>query len=339
MMRAQRRSRTAAILARSLPLGLLLFGIGVAAAEQGKAPLEPWVAPSRAAKKANPEHADSNSLNVGKRVYERECMACHGSKGMGDGPKAADLERRPGNLADPAMWDQSDGALFWKLTEGRAPMPATKTLLSDDERWHVINYVRTLPPAESAPSDPKFVVQDAPRKALSQVVRAYEAIRAGLVDKGDGAAVAAALPGLADATAALATVDAATLPDAAKSAWLDDAKACAAAADALKSAGDDIGKLRAAFCACSASLITAIERYGHSEAGRGSRSNPSRAIRTDRAATQRSSNPSDGWEARSDDSANPQQEAIDVSTKSRDETRGRRHGARCAPTSAQRSRS
>jgi mono/diheme cytochrome c family protein len=267
MMPAQRRSPTTAILARSLPIGLLLFGIGMAAAQQGKPPLEPWVAPSRASKKANPEHSDSNSLNVGKRVYERECMACHGSKGMGDGPKAADLERRPGNLADPAMWDQSDGALFWKLTEGRAPMPATKLLLSDDERWHVINYVRTLAPAESAPSAPKFALVEAPRKALSQLIRAQEALRAGLVDKGDGAAVAAAVPALVDAAAALATVDAASLPDAAKSAWLDDAKACAAAADALKSAGEDIPKLRAAFGAFSTALIAAIERYGHSEAG------------------------------------------------------------------------
>jgi mono/diheme cytochrome c family protein len=267
MLRTQDLSRAAAMLARSLS-AVLVVSVGVqSAAGQDKKPLEPWVAPMRASKKANPEHADANSLSVGKRIFERECLACHGAKGLGDGPKAADLERRPGNLADPALWDESDGALFWKLTEGRAPMPATKTLLSDDERWHVINYVRTLAPTEAAPSIPKFVLEDAPRKALSQVIRAYETLRTGLVDKGDGAAAAAAVPALADAAAALAAVDAASIAEAARSAWLDDAKALSAAAEALKSAGADVPKLRAALGACSAALIAALERYGHNEAG------------------------------------------------------------------------
>jgi mono/diheme cytochrome c family protein len=259
------RSSTASVIARALAASLALVG-GLQAAPQAKPP-EPWVAPTRASKKPNPEHADSNSLDVGKRIYERECLSCHGAKGLGDGPKAADLERRPGNLADASMWDQTDGALFWKITEGRAPMPATKTLLSEDERWHVINYVRTLPPTDSAPSDPKLPMQEAPRKAISLVVRAYETVRAGLVDKGDGPAVANAVPALAEAVAALAAVEVAPAPEAAKNAWLEDAKAVAAAAEALKGSGQDVAKQRVAFGALSAALINMIERFGHAESG------------------------------------------------------------------------
>jgi mono/diheme cytochrome c family protein len=228
-------------------------------------PVEPWVVPSRASRKVNPEHADSNSVDVGKRLYERECLACHGARGRGDGPKAADLERKPGNLADPAMWDQSDGALFWKISEGRAPMPTMKALLSEGERWHVVNYLRTLPPADSAPSVPEFDVQEAGRKAVSQVAKACESTYAALAGKGDASAVANAVRALAESVSALASVDAAAIPDKARSVWAEDCKACAAAVDAVKSAGPDVAKLRAALAAFTAKLIATIEHHGHAE--------------------------------------------------------------------------
>ena len=44
------------------------------------------------------------------------------------------------------MWDQTDGALFWKTTEGKKPMPEYSKLLKDDERWDVVNCIRTLAP-------------------------------------------------------------------------------------------------------------------------------------------------------------------------------------------------
>jgi mono/diheme cytochrome c family protein len=78
-------------------------------------------------------------------------MPCHGPAGKGDGPAAATLERngvriRPGNLSDPKMWQQSDGAIFWKISEGKTPMPAWSQTLSEKQRWQIVNYVRTLAP-------------------------------------------------------------------------------------------------------------------------------------------------------------------------------------------------
>ena len=168
---------------------------------QDPPPAEPWIVPARAAKKQNPQRADANSIVVGKRLYERECVACHGVKGLGDGPKAADLERKPGNLASPSMWDQSDGALFFKISEGKAPMPTTKALLSDDERWHVTNYLRTLAPKPAAaePTPPQFEVPADFRQAVSAVYRAYQPVRAALA-KGDGAAAAKAAANVSIAT-------------------------------------------------------------------------------------------------------------------------------------------
>ena len=52
------------------------------------------------------------------------------------------------NITAQGFWrsvkKQSDGALFWKLTEGKAPMPAYDKTLSETDRWQVINYLRTL---------------------------------------------------------------------------------------------------------------------------------------------------------------------------------------------------
>jgi mono/diheme cytochrome c family protein len=105
-------------------------------------PATPWEAPARAARKKNPVPSDEASLAAGKAVYVKECQQCHGEKGKGDGPAAKDLKVKPKDLGEEAVTKQSDGALFWKLTEGRAPMPATDKTLSETERWQVINFVR-----------------------------------------------------------------------------------------------------------------------------------------------------------------------------------------------------
>jgi mono/diheme cytochrome c family protein len=107
---------------------------------------EEWKAPARAAQKQNPIPADANSIAVGKAVYTKECFSCHGATGKGDGPAAKALEKPPGDLSNPKMWDQTDGALFWKITTGRKPMPTNEKLLTEEQRWHVINYIRTLAP-------------------------------------------------------------------------------------------------------------------------------------------------------------------------------------------------
>ena len=109
-----------------------------------------WVVPARAAARKNPVPADETSIALGKSIFERQCIQCHGPKGKGDGPTAAKLAKRPGDLSDPKLWEQTDGTLLWKLTEGHKPMPTFKNLMSDEERWPVINYVRTLAPKPAA---------------------------------------------------------------------------------------------------------------------------------------------------------------------------------------------
>lgn len=115
------------------------------------APTEEWKAPARAARKKNPVAADDKSVSAGKVFYVKECLPCHGATGKGDGPAAKDLERHPGNLSDPKLWKQTDGELFWKLTEGKKPMPSYEQNFSEEDRWNVVNYTRTLAPKTASP--------------------------------------------------------------------------------------------------------------------------------------------------------------------------------------------
>src|SRR5438045_7164386 len=107
---------------------------------------EEWHVPKRAAGLANPVVPDSQSLAAGKIVYRKQCQSCHGAVGKGDGPGAKDLTVSPADLSDSSLWSQSDGELFWKISEGKKPTPAFSKLLRDEQSWHLVNYIRKLPP-------------------------------------------------------------------------------------------------------------------------------------------------------------------------------------------------
>jgi mono/diheme cytochrome c family protein len=105
---------------------------------------EKWVAPAAEAQKKNPVPVNDPSLALGQKIYMQRCAGCHGKTGKGDGPDAADLGIHPAKLYDAAVQEQPDGALFWKVTVGKKPMPNYRTRLSPTDRWNVINYLRTL---------------------------------------------------------------------------------------------------------------------------------------------------------------------------------------------------
>ncbi len=103
-----------------------------------------WIAPESAAHVKNPVAASAENLASGKALFLKNCKSCHGVKGKGDGPKAANLEVQCGDFTSDAFQRESDGAIYWKTTEGRDPMPTFKNKLSDTDRWTIINYIRTL---------------------------------------------------------------------------------------------------------------------------------------------------------------------------------------------------
>ncbi|MCX6189115.1 MAG: cytochrome c [Bacteroidetes bacterium] len=127
----------------SLFVGILIFGMTTGfKPSQAK---KPWPVPDKNAKMANPVKSDAAALTEGKALWTKHCSSCHGKIGHGDGTKAAQLKTEPGNFATPAVQKQSDGTLFFKISEGREDMPSFKKKIPDaDEIWNIINYMRTL---------------------------------------------------------------------------------------------------------------------------------------------------------------------------------------------------
>jgi high-affinity iron transporter len=95
----------------------------------------------------------AESLAVGQQVYQQQCSACHGATGRGDGPLAASLRPRPVDLQVHAP-QHPDSFLFEVISKGvpGTAMPPFAAGLSEDERWHVLNYIRALAAEGATPT-------------------------------------------------------------------------------------------------------------------------------------------------------------------------------------------
>jgi len=103
-----------------------------------------WIAPTSGASKTNPQKG-SESISNGKALFAKHCQSCHGKTGKGDGLKASELKTEPGDFSKIIFQSQSDGSVFYKISEGRDDMPSFKKKISDaNDIWDIINYVRTL---------------------------------------------------------------------------------------------------------------------------------------------------------------------------------------------------
>jgi len=104
-----------------------------------------WKIPEESKKIKNPVNADGKSISRGKELYKMNCAICHGEKGKGDGPKAVELVEKPANFSDKNMMHMmTDGDIFYKISKGKKPMPAWEDKLSENERWDLVNYIRTF---------------------------------------------------------------------------------------------------------------------------------------------------------------------------------------------------
>ena len=107
-----------------------------------------------AAALVNPVEATPDSVERGKYVFDIYCAVCHGSDGMADPattPVAARLAARSPQMTPPklsAVPGYTDGFLFTKIRYGRPVMPGYPQIPARD-RWHVVNYLRTLIPGGS----------------------------------------------------------------------------------------------------------------------------------------------------------------------------------------------
>ena len=118
-------------------VSLVLFSFGIVIQDE-------WIVPDKYVNMKNPIDAGTDKA-IGKSLYAKHCQSCHGKEGYGDGPKANEMNGDIGDFSTEEFQAQTDGSIFYKSTFGRDDMPEFAKKISDDEdRWLIINYMRTL---------------------------------------------------------------------------------------------------------------------------------------------------------------------------------------------------
>jgi len=99
--------------------------------------------PAGYAAQTNPFGTEAGS--DGAKVFQSNCEMCHGPQGHGDGPAGQSLEPKPRNLA-VLQKSAADDYLFWRIAEGKpgTSMVAWKSVLTDEQIWQVVSFIRTL---------------------------------------------------------------------------------------------------------------------------------------------------------------------------------------------------
>jgi mono/diheme cytochrome c family protein len=113
----------------------------------------PWIVPEAEKSRRNPVNPSSASLEEIKPIYHEDCAKCHGETGKGDGSKATQYRPPPTDFTDAAhLATRTDGELFYKLSEGRRPMPGFKGRLTEDQRWRLVLLIRSFAKPLSTPA-------------------------------------------------------------------------------------------------------------------------------------------------------------------------------------------
>ena len=108
--------------------------------------VQQWEAPAESKSVANPVGSSAAVIAAGKEFYSQRCVDCHGKDGKGNGWLSKGVFKPPTNLASRVVQDNTDGELFWKITNGRSPMPANRIRFTDEQRWQIVSYIRTFKP-------------------------------------------------------------------------------------------------------------------------------------------------------------------------------------------------
>jgi mono/diheme cytochrome c family protein len=126
--------------------GLVFFvaASGSKAFRAGMSPDKPWLAPKWADTLVGPNVADPTFVQNGRKTFVAECVVCHGEAGRGDGEAGFGLSVPPGDLNDANVVAESNGSLFWKISNGRSPMPAYNHKYTDSEIWQLVGYIRSM---------------------------------------------------------------------------------------------------------------------------------------------------------------------------------------------------
>ena len=104
-----------------------------------------WPVPEEAKQLKNPVQPSDAALQSAKTVYKNKCANCHGDTGAGDGPDAERYDPPPADFTDTKLMNsRTDGELFYKISEGKKPMPVFKAKLTEEQRWQLVLLLRSF---------------------------------------------------------------------------------------------------------------------------------------------------------------------------------------------------
>ena len=122
-----------------------------------------WVVPSDLETKTNPLEIQPKNIALGRNIFKRSCVACHGEKADGKGLILST------SLIDENFQKQTDGAIFYKINTGRDKMPPFSAMLKEEETWSVINYLRVLVDPSAIPPPKDAVLEISTGKEIKSV--------------------------------------------------------------------------------------------------------------------------------------------------------------------------
>ncbi|SRR5579883_2908329 len=95
-------------------------------------------------------HVDTKSdaaANAGRGIFTQNCAVCHGLEARGNGPNSISLTKKPANFTRPFYKQYDDEMWFYRISEGvpGTRMPRFQLSLTEEERWYLVAYLKTLP--------------------------------------------------------------------------------------------------------------------------------------------------------------------------------------------------
>ncbi|MFN0123174.1 MAG: c-type cytochrome [Blastocatellia bacterium] len=120
--------------------------------ENGKI-VQQWQAPAEYRDMKNPVASGPKAAAIGKENYSQVCSFCHGDEGLGNGPQANLKGKQATNLTSEMVQANTDGELFYKVSNARLPHPKLQARFTDEQRWYIVSFLRTMKPG--APAKPK----------------------------------------------------------------------------------------------------------------------------------------------------------------------------------------
>lgn len=102
---------------------------------------EEWKVPAESQEKLSTFSFNSSTVNLGLEIYMNNCKACHGIPGMNN---FQPLIPEPGDPESSKFQKNTDGELFYKISEGKGQMLSFKNTLTPEEIWNVVSYIRSF---------------------------------------------------------------------------------------------------------------------------------------------------------------------------------------------------